>query len=302
MRRQAGSGTPGITAGRDAGKEESTTAIDVQSVTVEFDGLKALAAVSLSAERGEILGVIGPNGAGKTTLLNCISGLQRITSGRISIFGQDITARPAHVIARLGVGRTFQAPSVVGRLSVLENVMLGYTHANRSSAVENLLWVGRTRSDECKAKDSARDALDFLGAADLAGRPARQLAHGQLRIVELARVLVTKPKVMLLDEPTSGMTGEERDEIGLLLGRVRNETGATLLVIEHDVSFIRRLSERLVVLSFGEVLATGDPDVVLADPKIRLHYLGQTASEPVAGARQRRSADEIANAGRAEEG
>ena len=273
--------------------EESATTIDIQSVTVEFDGLKALAGVSLSAERGQILGVIGPNGAGKTTLLNCISGLQRITSGRISVFGQDITGRPPHVIARLGVGRTFQAPSVVGRLSVLENVMLGYTQANRSSAVENVLWVGRTRSDERKGRQAARDALDFLGAADLAERPARQLAHGQLRIVELARVLVAKPKLMLLDEPTSGMTGEERDEIGQLLRRVRDETGATLVVIEHDVSFIRRLSERLVVLSFGEVLATGDPDVVLADPQVRLHYLGRAASEKVAGGQQ--------NASRAEE-
>jgi ABC-type branched-subunit amino acid transport system ATPase component len=283
MRRQAGAGVPGATAGRDAMEEESATTIDIQSVMVEFDGLKALAGVSLSAERGQILGVIGPNGAGKTTLLNCISGLQRITSGRISVFGQDITGRPAHVIARLGVGRTFQAPSVVGRLSVLENVMLGYSQANRSSAVENLLWVGRTRSDERKARQAAREALDFLGAADLADRPARQLAHGQLRIVELARVLVAKPKLMLLDEPTSGMTGEERDQIGQLLGRVRNETGATLVVIEHDVSFIRRLSELLVVLSFGEVLATGDPDVVLADPQVRLHYLGRAASEKVAG-------------------
>lgn len=284
---------PGVTAGRDAMEEESATTIDIQSVMVEFDGLKALAGVSLSAERGQILGVIGPNGAGKTTLLNCISGLQRITSGRISVFGQDITGRPAHVIARLGVGRTFQAPSVVGRLSVLENVMLGYSQANRSSAVENLLWVGRTRSDERKARQAAREALDFLGAADLADRPARQLAHGQLRIVELARVLVAKPKLMLLDEPTSGMTGEERDQIGQLLGRVRNETGATLVVIEHDVSFIRRLSELLVVLSFGEVLATGDPDVVLADPQVRLHYLGRAASEKVAGGQL--------NASRAEE-
>jgi ABC-type branched-subunit amino acid transport system ATPase component len=278
---------------RDAMGEENATAIDVQSVMVEFDGLKALAGVSLSAERGQILGVIGPNGAGKTTLLNCISGLQRITAGRISVLGHDVTGWPAHVIARLGVGRTFQAPSVVGRLSVLENVMLGHTQQNRSNAVENLLWIGRTRSDERKARQAARDALDFLGAADLADRPGRQLAHGQLRIVELARVLVTKPKLMLLDEPTSGMTGEERDEIGLLLERVRNETRATLVVIEHDVSFIRRLSERLVVLSFGEVLATGDPDVVLADPQVRLHYLGRAASEPVAGAQQ--------NAGRAEE-
>jgi ABC-type branched-subunit amino acid transport system ATPase component len=293
MRRQAGAGVPGVTARRDAMGEESATTIDIQSVTVEFDGLKALAGVSLSAERGQILGVIGPNGAGKTTLLNCISGLQRITSGRISVFGQDITGRPPHVIARLGVGRTFQAPSVVGRLSVLENVMLGYTQANRSSAVENVLWVGRTRSDERKGRQAARDALDFLGAADLADRPARQLAHGQLRIVELARVLAAKPKLMLLDEPTSGMTGEERDEIGQLLRRVRNETGATLVVIEHDVSFIRRLSERLVVLSFGEVLATGDPEVVLADPQVRLHYLGRAASEKVAGAQQ--------NASRAEE-
>jgi ABC-type branched-subunit amino acid transport system ATPase component len=278
---------------RDARGEASATAIEVQSVMVEFDGLKALAGVSLSAERGQILGVIGPNGAGKTTLLNCISGLQRTTSGRISVFGQDITGRAAHVIARLGVGRTFQAPSVVGRLSVLENVMLGHTQANRASAVENLLWVGRTRSDERKARQAAAAALDFLGAAELADRPGHQLAHGQLRIVELARVLVTRPKLMLLDEPTSGMTGEERDEIGLLLERVRNETGATLVVIEHDVSFIRRLSERLVVLSFGEVLATGDPDVVLTDPQVRLHYLGRAASEPVAGAQQ--------NAGRAEE-
>jgi ABC-type branched-subunit amino acid transport system ATPase component len=285
MRQRAGAGASGVTAGRDATGEESATAIDVQSVTVEFDGLKALARVSLSAEGGQILGVIGPNGAGKTTLLNCISGLQRIASGHISVFGQDVTGRPAHVIARLGVARTFQAPSVVGRLSVLENVMLGYTQANRSSAVENLLWIGRTRSDERKARQAAIDALDFLGAADLADRPAHQLAHGQIRIAELARVLVTKPKLMLLDEPTSGMTGEERDEIGLLLGRVRDETGATLLVIEHDVSFIRRLSERLVVLSFGEVLA---------NPQVRLHYLGRAASERVAGAQPNASSVEEA--------
>jgi ABC-type branched-subunit amino acid transport system ATPase component len=296
MRRLPGAGTPATAPDRGSIDEKGAAAIDIQSVTVEFDGLKALSAVSLAAGRGQILGVIGPNGAGKTTLLNCISGLQRTTSGCISIFGQDVTARPAHVIARLGVGRTFQAPSVVGRLTALENVMLGYTQALRSSAVENMLWVGRTRRDERKARAAAREALDFLGAADLADRPARQLAHGQLRVVELARVLVTGAKLMLLDEPTSGMTGDERDEIGVLLGRVREETGATLVVIEHDVSFIRRLSERLVVLSFGEVLATGDPEVVLADPEVRLHYLGRAASESVAGGRPPRPADGIANA------
>jgi ABC-type branched-subunit amino acid transport system ATPase component len=248
-------------------------AVVVRGVTVAFQGLVALNDVDLSAKPGEILGIIGPNGAGKSTLLNCVSGLQPHT-GDIEILGRRVSDLPAYAVARMGVGRTFQAPQVIMRATALSNVMLGRHVAMRSTLLGNLVGSWRTRTEEREAKERARGALRFLGLERLADVRASDMSHGDLKVLEVARVLAMDPKVMLLDEPTSGMTNEGRWGVAELLRRVRGEVGAAQLVIEHDVSFMRALCDRLVVLNFGQVLAVGQPDEVLEDERVVAGYLG----------------------------
>lgn len=253
---------------------QSSTAVSVRDVSVAFDGVLALNGVSFDAHEGEILGIIGPNGAGKSTLINCISGLQR-HKGHIEVLGNAVSGRPAHAIARLGIGRTFQAPQVMLRTSVIANVKLGQHRSMKATALGNLVGSPRSYRDERSVSRRASEALQFLDLERLANVRASDLAHGDLKVLEIARVICMDPKVMLLDEPTSGLTLDARGRVADILRRVRSEVGATQIVIEHDVSFMRNLCDRLVVLNFGEILAEGPPDDVLNDERVRLGYLGQ---------------------------
>jgi branched-chain amino acid transport system ATP-binding protein len=248
--------------------------LTIESLQVKLGDSLAVSDVSMDISAGSFVGIIGPNGAGKTTVLNAVSGLCQATRGTIRFEGRDITNERAHKIARAGIARTFQGVQLVPYLSALANVMVGRHAAMRSSIVASCAGVGRYRGEERRARQEALDALSLVGAAGLAGMRADQLAYGQQKLIELARAVALGPRLLLLDEPTSGMTQAEKDAvIGSVLA-IRSATSMTLAIIEHDVRLVRRVCEELVVMEAGLVIATGPTASVLAEPQVQEAYLG----------------------------
>ncbi len=249
-------------------------ALSVTDLVVRFGGVTALDGVSFAVRPGQVCGLIGPNGAGKTTLFNCVSRLVRPRSGRVEVAGQDLLALPAHRIARLGVARTFQHLGLVASLSVRDNVMLGAAGGSagflgaafRSPAV---------RARERAHRERADAVLERLGLAAVATHPAAGLPYGTLKRVELARALAADPRLLMLDEPASGLSHSEVDELAALIEDVRGDT--TVLLVEHHMGMVMRLSHTVVVLDFGRRIATGTPDEVRADPAVLAAYLGTAA-------------------------
>jgi branched-chain amino acid transport system permease protein len=233
--------------------------LTAKSVTKDFAGLRALDNVSLTLKPGEILGLIGPNGSGKTTLLNVISGLFAPTQGTVGIDGKDATAWPAHVIAQAGVGRTFQNIRLFGQLSVIENVEISAR-------------IGDAKNDPTAF---ALQLLAEFGLADFADRPAAALDYGAQRRLEIARALALRPRYLLLDEPGAGMNPTESNALLQELAKLRQRTGIGLLVIDHDMSLIMRLCDRIVVLNRGQVIAEGDPRTIQTNPAVIEAYTGR---------------------------
>ena len=252
--------------------------LTIKSLQVKLGDSLAVSDVSMGIGPGSFVGIIGPNGAGKTTLLNAVSGLCRATRGTISFEGRDITNARAHKIARAGIARTFQGVQLVPYLSVLANVMVGRHIAMRSSIVATGTGVGRCRGEERRARQEALDALSLVGAAGLAGMRADQLAYGQQKLIELARAVALGPRLLLLDEPTSGMTQAEKDAVIESVLAIRSATSMTLAIIEHDVRLVRRVCEELVVMEAGLVIAAGPTASVLAEPQVQEAYLGTSAA------------------------
>jgi branched-chain amino acid transport system ATP-binding protein len=249
-------------------------ALTVTDVVVRFGGVTALAGVSLTVPRGEVCGLIGPNGAGKTTLFDCVSRLTRPRSGRIELSGRDLLALPPHRVAELGVARTFQHLGLVPSLSVRDNVMLGAQRAGTGFFASALRLPG-VRADERKLRDRADAVLDRLALADIAGRPAAGLPYGTLKRIELARALAAEPELLMLDEPASGLSHEEVDELAGVIEDVSADM--TVLLVEHHMGMVMRLSDTVVVLDFGRVVATGPPAQVREDPAVLAAYLGTPA-------------------------
>ncbi|MHB1447476.1 MAG: ABC transporter ATP-binding protein [Acidimicrobiales bacterium] len=248
--------------------------LQVEAVTVRFGGLVANDAVDLRVDQGDIAALIGPNGAGKTTLFNVITGAQKPTSGRVHFAGTEITSADRAHRARLGMARTFQNLSLVGGLSALDNVGVGLGRFRRSGLPGAMLRLPRaTRQDRWIRAVSAA-CLAFVGLEGAAQNRASDLSYGDRRRLEIARALALSPRILLLDEPSAGMDPSETTELVGVIRRSSHQLGITVLLVEHDMSFVRRLAERTTVLEFGRVLAAGPTDEVLSDPRVAAAYLG----------------------------
>jgi ABC-type branched-subunit amino acid transport system ATPase component len=249
------------------------TPLQANTVTKRFGGLVALDAVSLSIERGEIHGLIGPNGSGKTTLLNMLSGYYRVDDGQIRLDEEDLSQKTVQQRARLGVGRTFQTPRVLGALSVLDNVMLGCWRDVRASFVETAFALPGTRREEAAMRRQAEELLHGVGLGSALGRQASLLEHAEQRFLEIARALAMRPRFLLLDEPAGGLTEAEIEHLADIVRTLRG-CGLGVLLVEHHTDFVFRICDRVTTLDRGRLIAHGAPDIVRNDPEVIRVYLG----------------------------
>jgi branched-chain amino acid transport system ATP-binding protein len=251
--------------------------LDVQDLTVRFGGVLALDALSFTVDAGRICGLIGPNGAGKTTLFNCLSRIYQPTSGRITFDGCDLLAVPAHRIARHGIARTFQNLALFPSMTVLENVMVGAHPVSRQNWATAALRLG-TRREERRLTERAADILRRLDLDRYAWRPCVGLPFGTMKRIEIARALAASPRLLLLDEPASGLTHAEVEELARTLRQVRDDFGLTVVLVEHHMQMVMGLSDTIVVLDFGRKIADGPPDRIRDDPRVVAAYLGSAVA------------------------
>ena len=255
--------------------------LTLHDVRLSFGGVNALDGVSFDVGRGEIVGLIGPNGAGKTTLFDCISGFRTPRAGRIEFVGArgpvDLGELPAHARVGLGIGRTFQNARLFRSVSVRDILRTVQHDAMRSGFVRSVLGVRSARDEEREVARRADEALALVGLGAHADKQAQELSTGMLRLCELAAVVTVRPKLLLLDEPSSGIAQKETEALLPLLRRLRDHLDATVLVIEHDMPLVMALADRIVAMASGAVIADGTPDAVRADAKVLESYLGSRA-------------------------
>ncbi|MEH7827892.1 ABC transporter ATP-binding protein [Gemmobacter denitrificans] len=253
-----------------------TELLSIEGLGISFGGLKAVNDVSFAVKPGEITSVIGPNGAGKTTLFNMISGVYMPGSGTVRLLGDDVTGLSPHLLARRGMSRTFQNLQIFQTMTVLENAIAGFHLQERGPVLADLLGLPSSRARARKAEVGARALLARVGLERAAEREAGSLSYGSLKRLEIARALALNPRVLLLDEPAAGCNAVETEEIDHLIAEVA-ASGVAILLVEHDMKMVMRISNHIVVLDHGEKIAEGDPATVSRNPAVIAAYLGTEA-------------------------
>ena len=248
--------------------------LSVEDLSISFGGLDALSGLSLQVTEREIFALIGPNGAGKSTVFNVVTGLYRPSRGRVAFRGDDLLALAPHEIARRGVGRTFQNTEVFRQLTAIDNVLVGRHAHLRAGVVRGALGLASVRREEAEARELARALLVRLGLAEVADTEAGSLPLGFQKRLELARALAAEPRLLLLDEPAGGLNPTETQTLMEVICRLRDESGLTLLVVEHDMELVMSISDRVAVLNYGRKIAEGKPREIAADPAVVEAYLG----------------------------
>lgn len=248
--------------------------LQAENVSEVFGGLKAVSDFNLRLERGELVGLIGPNGAGKTTVFNMLTGVYQPTSGNISFEGESIVGLKPYQVTQRGIARTFQNIRLFSELTVLENVKIAFHYHVKYGLLESVLRIGRYFQEEEAIEEESRKLLKIFHLEDKADEVAKNLPYGAQRRLEIARALAAKPKLLLLDEPAAGMNPQETKELMDMIRWIRHEFGLTILLIEHDMSLVMGICERIYVLEYGEVIAQGTPEEIKSNPEVIRAYLG----------------------------
>ena len=250
------------------------TLLVADNLSVSFGGVKAVRELSFAVEPGEVFSIVGPNGAGKTTVFNLISRIYDVDEGAITFDGREVTGLPAHGIAELGIARTFQNTELFERETVLKNLLIGCHIHRRSNLLSELFFLPSVRRGELALRQSVEDVIDLLDLQSYRDKPISELPFGARKMVEIARALCLRPRLLLLDEPSSGLNPEETEDLSFWLEDINEELGVTVMMVEHDMNLVSRASNRVLAMADGALIAIGTPSEVQSHPQVQRAYLG----------------------------